>query len=217
MKIKNLKGRKKSLCLATCGFVLLEGMVYGGFCKGIGKPFTKGEYEAHKVTVRENTPLGLEEKCFYAIDDYDEESIVVKTPYSITDDGNVEREIFFCDTDNVSNVEKNFIIDNVSDQKLLFSQDYIRELVRKIDYGDLEFYNYEQVQDIPEDNNYEIGYATFDTDLNDVQMVNSLPMDTLISVGYTLASIIPLGIYICVCGNIKAKEEEKTKVKEKTK
>lgn len=217
MKIKNLKGRKKSLCLATCGFVLLEGMVYSGFCKCIGKPFTRGEYEAHKVTVRENTPLGLEEKCFYDIDDYDEESIVVKTPYSITDDGNVEREIFFCDTDNVSDVEKNFIIDNVSDQKLLLSQDYIQELVRKIDYGDLEFYNYEQAQDIPEDNSYEIGYATFDTNLNDVQMVNSLPMDILISVGYTLASIIPLGIYIYVCSNIKAKEEEKAKVKEKTK
>jgi len=81
----------------------------------------------------------------------------------------------------------------------------------------LEFYNYEQAQDIPEDNSYEIGYATFDTNLNDVQMVNSLPMDTLISVGYTLASIIPLVIYIYVCSNIKAQEEEKAKVKEKTK
>lgn len=217
MKIKNLKGRKKSLCLATCGFVLLEGMVYGGFAKIVGKPFTKGEYEAHKVTVRENTPLGLEEKSFYAIDDYDEESIVVKTPYSITDNGNIEREIFFCDIDNVSDVEKNFIVDNVTDQKLLRSQDYIQELVQKLDNIDLEFYNYEQVQDIPEDNNYEIGYAIFDTDLSDVQMINSKSMDILISVGYTLASIIPLGIYMFTCSNIKANEEEKNKIKEKIK
>lgn len=214
MKIKNLK-INKSLALLTFGLVLSEGITLFSFIRCGNKPFTKNKFKVHKVITTEYNKDGITKSEKYASKQILRESIILKTPYYKNIDGKYERDLYSISTNNLSDEEVNYLLNNVSNQRELLNQDYIQDLIEKNKGGSelFKYVNHEEIDKIPADNNYEVAYAIYDEDLNDVKMISSKVNDVSVSFLYSLISTFELALGISYYRMIKDNKIKKKSLK----
>ena len=153
-----------TVCIATSSFNLMRGI---GF-----KPIvcSTDTYKTTKVIETNYTKEGINSNEYYKRNANDSEILIVKTPYEIEDD-DFKRQVFNFSTNNLSNLEKDFIKNNIKNQDVLLNQDFIQKYIENT--KNLYSNNYEYSDYTSEDyiysidNTYEIEYTSSINDLND--------------------------------------------------
>lgn len=176
---KNLKINKKALVVAS-GFILTQAIYFGCYVDKTEKnPFVNNKYKASRLDVKEYSKEGKAEITTYVTKPMDKKSsLVLKMPYYEIDDNMYEREVLFIPDDQMSNVEKEYTIQNIDDQTLLMSQDYIGDIIKKSDNGsNFELFRYEEAKDVLEQDKYEITFVEFNQDSKDIKYIKSKKED----------------------------------------
>lgn len=176
---KNLRINKKALVVAS-GFILTQVIYFGCYVKKTEKnPFVNNKYKASHLDITEYSKEGKSELVTYVTEPMNKKSsLVLKMPYYEVDDNMYEREVLFIPDDQMSNVEKEYTIQNIDDQTLLMSQDYIGDIIKKSDNGsNFELFRYEEAKDVLEQDQYEITFVEFNQDSKDIKYIKSKKED----------------------------------------
>ena len=227
MDIKNLKVNKKTL-ICTGSWLVLTPLVVVGVAKiGGDKIISKDDtYEVHRIDMTEYSKDGILENDKYLSErpEYDN-CIILKRPYEENND-KIERKVIGIDASSYSQVEIDYILDNLDNQDLLLSQDYIQNIIDKYenDYNQTVTYSYYEYSSvIPDDNNYEISYITIDgEDKNDIKNIKYTKLDRIINNALICSTslLIALGSGILIYSYYDlfgSKEKDNNKVKTKKK
>lgn len=211
----------KTSALITAGFVLIEGGCYAAsniISSGI-KPFCDNEVKAYKLIKNEKNKEGnfCYEELITTFDNLNE-AILIYTPYE-QEKNFIKRNVFKIDASNYSDAEINYIINNVSNQRLLLSQEYVQNIISIAQNGNslyCKYYKSEYADIIPSDNNYEISYATFKVYMDETQMI-TVDASTQKNVNITY-SLMMGGMGACYLGYcsliLKSQNGSKKKTKE---
>lgn len=157
------------------GSIVLSGtFFYHGFTKVLGfKPFNFNKYQEHKYIMDDYGKDGISNKYIYTDEVFLKDSVVIKTPYYRNDNGMINRRIYRVISYDFSEEELSHIKNNINNQDLLLEKDYIQELINSIGKKNIKFLCSEQGYSIPDDNSYEISYATYSEDKNYVNYYTS--------------------------------------------
>ena len=168
MKIKNLNIKNKAAVLTAGGIILGQGAFSAVFFANDRYPFVKNDYTAHLVQVQETTKDGDFTYQKYAVSSYDTgDAILLKRPYEDNTNGKYEREVLIVPKKCFSNVEYQYTKENIDNQELLLKQDYISEIIDLSNEAtDMKIFTYDEVEELPQENPYEISCATFDVYLD---------------------------------------------------
>lgn len=194
------------------------------------KPFTQNKYAIYKVNLREYNENGVKDNPYYSKDgNFNKNiltnSIFIRTPFYTDSDGIIRRDVYTYDSSILSQDEINYVIDNIGNQELLLSRDYIKNVIEAgtNNYGNLKnidglnFINSETSNLIPYNNDFEISYAEYDPDFNETIYYNSKYLDNCLNVSYVsgnLASALILYVlYFCMESSVKRLKDNKKKVK----
>lgn len=214
MKIKNLNIKNKAAIL-TAGWIILGQGAFTGFCAANNKyPFVKNDYVAHLVQVKETTKDGDFTYQKYDISSYDAgDVILLKKPYEDNMNGKYEREVLIVPKKYFSNVEYQYTKENIDNQELLLEQDYISEIIDLAkEATDMKIFTYDEVEELPQENPYEISCATFDVYLDDTAIVNDSGKDFIFNLGYISGSLVILGTGLAL-NRVFTQKKENSKVK----
>lgn len=206
----------KGVALVTGGITFANVISYNIFANGFNlKPFTDNDVEFHKVTIEEYTTDGINKESYYSSkkqSDY----LVIKQPF-IADSDSYSRITYNVPTRNYSIEDVNFIINNINNVDILLEQEYIENILGRLNFIDYEA-NYETVSVLPDDNNYEFGYVKYNIDENDYKIFSSKEFDLLVTMYYLLLtgiiSITEFILYLTIKKVVK--EDKEIKALEKT-
>ena len=214
MKIKNLNIKHKAAVLTAGGIILGQGAFSAAFFANDRYPFVKNDYTAHLVQVQETTKDGDFTYQKYAVSSYDTgDAILLKRPYEENTNGKYEREVLIVPKKCFSNVEYQYTKENIDNQELLLEQDYISEIIDLSNEAtDMKIFTYDEVEELPQENPYEISCATFDVYLDDTITVNDRGKDFIVTSLYISGLLAILGGGVAL-NKIFVKEKEDSKVK----
>ena len=101
----------------------------------------------------------------------------------------------------------------IDNQELLLEQDYISEIIDLSNEAtDMKIFTYDEVEELPQENQYEISCATFDVYLDDTITVNDRGKDFIVTSLYISGLLAILGGGVAL-NKIFVKEKEDSKVK----
>lgn len=199
----------KRMAIILTSLTMTISLMYQAFTKFIGiKPFSENQYYKPKTTMVDRGKNGISYKYIYTDEELFEESVVIRTPYYYDNYGNIRRGVYAVNINQFSNIELEHIYGNVSNQDILLNQEYIKNLIDNNYNNELYFFNHdifnficsEYTYEIPEDNNFEISYATYVRDNNDVWYYKSKTKDAGFSLLYIL-SVFLISNGICSLSN----------------
>ena len=137
----------------------------------------------------------------------------MKRPYEDNTNGKYEREVLIVPKKCFSNVEYQYTKENIDNQELLLEQDYISEIIDLSNEAtDMKIFTYDEVEELPQENPYEISCATFDVYLDDTITVNDRGKDFIVTSLYISGLLAILGGGVAL-NKIFVKEKEDSKVK----
>ena len=191
---KNLK-----IYLAAAGIAMgMEASNLLVFAKSGLVPFNDNKYEGHKVTITDNS--NEKTATFYTTKDFDGDAVVIKSPYEERINGKYECEVLFCNPKRIPQSDIDLIKQYSDNQEELLKEDSIQSLI--IDTTSLSEKvvdcEYLTTEELPENNDYDVNYVTFDQDYSSKKMVNSSDMDRKVNTLYlftaSLLAVVPMGI-----------------------
>ena len=190
---------------AFAGSIVLSGTITYNAASSIFnvKPFHENKYSIYRINLIEHKKDGQSNEFIYSNSkNFDSKllmnSILIKTPYYIDEDGFARRDIYKYDINKLSLDEIAFIMDNIENQKLLFSKDYIRDIIGTTEnnYESIRnnkyftLFNYEKAAAIPYDNDFEISYTEYMPNSKEVLYYSSKTNDTTVNINYSVFTLI---------------------------
>jgi len=200
----------KKMAIIGAGITLSSSIMYHIFVKSFGvKPFNENLYSKSKVTMEDNGKNGVTYKYIYTDEQLLNNSVIIRTPYYFNDNGNIVRKVYSVDVNMFSNEQLDYIMKNVTDQESLLNKDYINNIITIVsdkntndDIG-LNFICSESsmFNEIPLENNYEISFATYTRDDNDLWYYKSYNLDVSYSILYLIFTVLMSG-GVCGLGDV---------------
>jgi len=182
----------KNIAIMVSSVALIQGMIYAGFVKIKGaKPFVKNEYSHHLVELNEYENNVTSE--FYTDKDIDmDEAVIVKTPYNIDSNKNVKCEVIAINPDKFSNKELNYIKHNFNNQKIVLTDNDITSKLMNLYDENNTLLTYDQINTIPNENNYQISYSFINEDYSKTKLMNNEAKDLENTIEYIICSSLGL-------------------------
>lgn len=188
----------KKIAIVASSIALTQAVIYTGFVKIKNvKPFIKNEYEHHLVRLIEFDNNLISE--FYTDENIDiDEAVIVKTPYNIDTNKNVKCEVIAIPSSKFNTKELNYIKNNFKNQKIVLTDKDIQSKLMDLYNEENTLLTYEQINSIPENNNYQINYSIIDEDFSNVKLLNDEAKDLENTIDYLICSSLGLCVTIPV-------------------
>lgn len=210
----------KKMAVFAGGLVLSGTISYSAIANVFEvKPFTKNNYSIYKVNLKEHKKNGIIDNPYYSKDGNFNKyiltnSIFIRTPFYTDSDGIIKRDVYAYDNSKLFQEEINFVIDNIGNQDLVLSKEYIKSVIdagidslKNIDC--LNYINSEICNFIPDNNDFEISYAEYDSDSNETIYYNSKYLDNYLNVSYIFGNIAFSIIFYAFINKLKDNKNKK--------
>ena len=170
--------------LSTAVLILgLESINVYNYTKHGLVPFKENKYNGHKVIMQEEDNKDDKSISFYTTKEYEDDAVVVKTPYKKLDNNYVS-EVTFYDTDSLSNKNIEFIKDNADNQKKLLKNSGVKSIINSTTTDNIIDCTYLQTDVKPLENEYQINYVTFENDYSDTKLISDYDQDIKLNTMY---------------------------------